>query len=178
MTDSEPLDDPFDDYLNGTLDDARARELEARLQGDVEARRAFIRYVRLHTDLLLELRARQASGRVLDLIGKDLAAAPPQQSTPRRSRPVHRLASLLAATAVLVLAVWAGWRLLGRRAAPDAAVAWLVNAQNCTWTDGEPPGDLRPGRSVRVDRGLAELRFRCGTRMVIEGPAHIDLVSD
>src|SRR5262249_2542343 len=49
--------------------------------------------------------------------------------------------------------------------------------QNCTWTDGEPPGDLRPGRSVRVDRGLAELRFRCGTRMVIEGPAHIDLVS-
>jgi hypothetical protein len=181
MTDPESLDALIDDYLNGLLDDARARDLEARLQADVEVRRAFVRYVRLHTDLSLELRARQASGRVLDLIGKDLAdtaPSPQPKSSSRRARPLHRLASLLAAAAVLVLAVWAGWRLLGPRSAPDEAVAWLVNAQNCTWTDGEPPGELRPGRVLRIDRGLAELRFRCGTRMVIEGPAHIDLVSD
>src|SRR5262249_11073801 len=180
MTDPEPLDALIDDYLNGLLDDARARDLEARLQADVAARRAFVRYVRLHTDLSLELRARQASGRVLDLIGMDLAATSPTphpQSPPRPARSVHRLVSLIAAAAVLILAVWAGWRLLGPRSAPEEAVAWLVNAQNCTWTDGEPPGELRPGRSVRIDRGLAELRFRCGTRMVIEGPAHIDLVS-
>jgi hypothetical protein len=186
MTDPEPtnesFDTLFDDYVNGLLDATRTRDLEAWLLADVEARRAFVRYTRLHTDLLLELRARKASDRALELIGQDLPAAArtSQQSRevrhPRRPL-VHRLASWFAASAVLLLIVWGGWRLFGPRPANDEAVAWLVNAQNCTWTDGEPPGELRAGGAVRIDRGLADLRFRCGTRILVEGPAHLDLVS-
>jgi FecR protein len=56
-------------------------------------------------------------------------------------------------------------------------VAWLVNAQNCAWTDGDPPGDIRPGRTLRIDRGLAEIQFRCGARVVVEGPARLEFLS-
>ena len=184
MSDPEPTDESldalFDDYLNRLLDSTRTRDLEARLLGDVEARRAFVRYTRLHTDLLLELRARKASDRALELIGQDLPVAAPashREDNHQRRLLVRRLASWFAATAVLVLIVWGGWRILGPRPASDSAVAWLVNAQNCTWTDGEPPGELRAGGAVRIDRGLADLRFRCGTRILVEGPAHLDLMS-
>jgi hypothetical protein len=175
-TPNEPLDALFEGYLNGTLAEARLGELEARLLADGEARRAFVRYVRLHTDLVFELRARQASDRVLDRIGRDLPALAPTRAV-RRTR---RLGLLLAAAAALLLAVGVGWRLAGPRtdASADEAVAWLANAQNCTWAGGEPPGELRPGRALRIDRGLAEVRFRCGARIVIQGPAHLDIVSD
>src|SRR5262245_38823773 len=175
MTDPEPvnesLDAYFDDYLNGVLDATRTRELEARLLADVEARRAFARYTRLHTDLLLELRARKASDRALELIGQGLPDTSASQYSHRNINLPHRslarrLASWFAACAVLLLVVWGGWRLFGPRPASDEAVAWLVNAQNCTWSDGEPPGELRAGGTVRIDRGLADLRFRCGTRVL------------
>ena len=181
MTDPDnpntPLDDLIEGYLNGTLDESQSRDLEARLLADVGARLAFVRHVRLHTDLVFELRARQASDRVLDLIGQDLRPAPQPARVARRTR---RLGVRLAWAAVVLLAVGIGWGLLGPRPAGrgDEAIAWLANAQNCTWADGEPPGELRPGRSVRIDRGLAEVRFRCGARVVIQGPAHLDLVSD
>src|SRR4051812_36994063 len=171
----DPLAALFEDYLNGLLDDARTGELEARLLADGEARRAFVRYVRLHTDLGFELRARQASDRVLSLIDQERPAATPAR--PRR-RFGRRVVALAATAVALLLAVGLGWRLFGPRPAGDEAVAWLANAQNCTWVDGEPPGELRPGRSVRIDRGLAEVQFRCGARVVIEGPAHLDLISD
>ena len=46
MTASD-LHDWFDDYLNGTLDEARLRRLEARLRADAEARADFVRYCRM-----------------------------------------------------------------------------------------------------------------------------------
>jgi hypothetical protein len=174
---TDPLLGLFEDYLTGQLDDARAAELEARLLAGVEARRAFVRYVRLHTDLVTELRARQASDRVLNVINRELSTDHPP--APRR-RIAHRVVGLLAIAVALLLAVALGARLFGPRpaTATEEAVAWLANAQNCTWADGAEPGELRPGRSVRIDRGLAEIRFRCGARVVIEGPAALDLVSD
>src|SRR5262249_34909628 len=60
----------------------------------------------------------------------------------------------------------------------ELAIAWLVNAQNCEWADGAGPlGDLRGGTSVRLERGLAEVRFECGARVVLEGPASLELLS-
>jgi ferric-dicitrate binding protein FerR (iron transport regulator) len=163
---TEPLPALIEDYLNGTLDEARLADLEDRLRADPEARRSFVRYARLHTDLHLELRARQASERVLDVIDR-------QTATPARRR---RGRTLLAVAAGLVVAAAVGWGVVHGRGT-DATVAWLVNAQNCTWADGQPPGDLRAGTTLRVDRGLAELRFQCGARVVLEGPARLELLS-
>src|SRR6516225_6694482 len=72
---SKQLQELIDDYLNGLLDEARTRELEERLRADADARRYFVRYARLHTDLHLEARTRQASERALNLIDRMERAA-------------------------------------------------------------------------------------------------------
>jgi hypothetical protein len=182
MTVPEPLPTLVEDYLNGTLDEARMGELENLLRADPEARRYFVRCARLHTDLHLELRARQVSARVLDAIGEDVAhpaltlPLPPRAVGSNRTSRLRRVAAILAIAAGLLLAVALGQRLT--RSGGDEAVAWLVNAQNCAWANGEPPGDLRAGTTVGIDRGLAELRFQCGARVVIEGPARFELLSN
>jgi ferric-dicitrate binding protein FerR (iron transport regulator) len=168
---SASLRDLIEGYLNGTLDETRLGDLEGRLRADPEARRYFVRYARLHTDLHRELRARQASERVLDVIGLP---------TPGPDRLRWRGPALAAIAAGLLAAVALGWwgvrGISGSRA--ESTVAWLVNAQNCTWAGGDPPGELRVGTAVHIDRGLAELHFRCGARIVLEGPANLELVSD
>jgi hypothetical protein len=168
-----PLHDLIEDYLNGTLDESQLRELEGRLRADPEARRYFVRYARLHTDLCRELRARHASERVLDVI---------EQSRPSPD-PVRRWRLGLAALAVgLLIAItfgWWGWHIREHsRSAAETTVAWLVNAQNCTWAGGDLPGELRAGTMVRIDRGLAEFHFRCGATVLLEGPSSLELMSE
>jgi ferric-dicitrate binding protein FerR (iron transport regulator) len=187
--DREPLLALVEDYLTGRIDEARLQELEARLRDDPEARREFVRYARLHTDLHFELRAREASERVLDAIGREpesqsAMASPASQSchptqpapAPRPSFARRRAFVLTAVAAGLLVAVGLGWWAL-RPSEAQSEVAWLVNAQNCTWTGGEPPRDLRPGKLLSVERGLAEFQFQCGARVILEGPAQLELLS-
>ncbi|HEY8505100.1 MAG TPA: FecR family protein [Gemmataceae bacterium] len=172
--DPERLKDLTDAYLSDLLDEAGVRELETRLRADPEARRYFVRYARLHTDLHLEARARRAGARALGAIA-DLAPPP-------RPRRIPAALPVLAAAAAVLLVV-AGFRLSPEAqpgpegATREPAVAWLVNAQNCRWGDGAAAGDLRAGTTLSLERGLAELRFRCGARVVLEGPARLELVS-
>jgi hypothetical protein len=62
-------------------------------------------------------------------------------------------------------------------AADGPEVAWLVNAQDCRWAGGAAPADMRPGTVLAVDRGLAEVRFRSGAVVVLQGPAALELLS-
>jgi hypothetical protein len=90
---------------------------------------------------------------------------------------------LIAAAALLLALGLGGWLLLTGRPGPDVpepdlAIAWLVNAQDCQWADAvEPGGSMQAGRVLAVARGLAEVRFRCGARVVLEGPARLELLS-
>ena len=167
----EPLPALIEDYLTGQIDEPRLRELEARLRDDPEARREFVRYARLHTDLHFELRAREASERVLDAIDRD-ADPQPEPAAPRPPQLLRRrvVLSAIAPVARPAASVW--WAV-----GPRSKVAWLVNAQNCTWAGGEPPTDLRPGKFLSIERGLAEFRFQCGARVILEGPAELELLS-
>jgi hypothetical protein len=177
----EPLKDLIDDYLNGQLEVARLRELEDQLRNNVDARRYFVRYARLHTDLYLEARTRQASERVLSLIDQmERAGEPPRARSPRWLRSLLSAKSLVSAACLLLVlgaGVWAlkggGWLEGGR----DQAIAWLVNAQNCQWSQEEPTGDMQAGKVLQLERGLAEVRFQCGARVVMEGPASLELLS-
>jgi hypothetical protein len=183
----DDLKDLIDDYLAGLLDEARMRQLEERLRADAAARRYFVRYCRLHTDLHLEVRAHQVGDRALRALaqGEALAMALPPGPKPAgapASRARRILASfplkLLAAAALLLLALSIGWRLANRPGEEPQEVAWLVNAQNCQWAeDTEPAGAMRAGNVLRIERGLAEIHFRSGARVVLEGPATLELLS-
>jgi hypothetical protein len=122
----------------------------------------------VHTDLHFELRAREASERVLGEIDREAPVAVPSP------RPGFRRRAFAVAAAVVLFAVGLGWWALRPG---SAEVAWLVNAQNCTWAGGEPPRELRRGTVVAVQRGLAEFQFQSGARVVLEGPARLELLS-
>src|SRR6516164_7716976 len=126
---SQCLQDLIDDYLGGRLDEDRTKELEELLHADAGARRHFVRYARLHTDLGLEVRARKAGERALGRIEQlDPAGRPPRPELLRRCLTPR----VLGAAAGLLLALGVGWWLLaGRPTAADEpggepAVAWLV----------------------------------------------------
>jgi hypothetical protein len=181
---SERLQDLIDDYLHGLLDEARMKELEEHLRADADSRRYFVRYARLHTDLHLEHRARRASVRALDRISQltEVPAAPaPGTATTSnwllRGRWFRRYWFVPAACLVLAFGI-GGWLLNGRpRPEGEPAIAWLVNAQNCQWSREEPTGDMQAGKVLELERGLAEIRFQCGARIVLEGPASLGLLS-
>jgi hypothetical protein len=63
---------------------------------------------------------------------------------------------------------------------PAANVAWLVNAQDCKWEGGEsamPGRDMRAGKTLRLQSGLAEIEFDRGARLILRGPAGLRLIS-
>jgi hypothetical protein len=169
MTPQELLD-AFDAYLAGTLPDEQLPTLEVALRDDPTARAAFVRYLQLHADLALEMRARRAGDRLLDSlqVTPEPAPAPSPRSLARWLGPI-----LTIAASVAIALSGAFWP---RPVMPAEEVAWLVNAQNCEWSDGEP-GPMKAGTTVKLDRGLAALRFRSGAKLVIEGPAEVKLIS-
>jgi hypothetical protein len=176
---SEPLKDLIDDYLSGLLDETRIRELEERLRADADARRYFVRYARLHTDIHLEVRARKAGERALDRIEQLI-----QDGFLSRRSLLRKAVARLTIAAGLLFAVVAGWLLVKGRTVPndgqghEPAVAWLVNAQNCLWSDDVgPAGDMHQGKVLTLARGLAEIRFQCGARVVLNGPASLQILS-
>jgi hypothetical protein len=171
----DDLKNLIDNYLAGQLDEAGMSHLEERLRADAAARRYFVRYCRVHTDLHLEVRARQVGERALRALAEAGGGAPPRTRRLFALLPVK----LLAAAALVLLCVGAGWWLATRPgAAEPQEVAWLVNAQNCQWAeDTEPTGTMRAGTVLRINRGLAEIQFRSGARVVLEGPASLELLS-
>jgi hypothetical protein len=174
----DDLRDLIDEYVSGVIDEARLKELEAHLLADADARRYFVGYCRLHTDLELDARASQATDRALQSI--DQRSSVPPQVTGR-----WRLArwGLSLAAAALLAAI--GWWIVSRPT-PDSPekppvreeMAWLINAQNCQWAENmAPAGDMQPGKELRLERGLAEVRFQKGARVIVEGPANLEILT-
>src|SRR5262249_29308348 len=183
-----PLKDLIDAYLSGLLDEAGLRELEECLRGDADARRYFVRYARLNTDLHLEVRARQASARALHRIEQLTLSGPLHSSNsvatgraPRRGSILQRCLTprTFVPAACLLLAIGVGWVLMkgiGQDGAGrESATAWLVNAQNCRWSEEEPTGDMQAGKILKLESGLAGIRFQCGARDMLEGPGSLAL---
>src|SRR5262249_41504777 len=188
----ELLKDLIDDYLSGFLEEARLHELEQRLCADADARRYFVCYARLHTDLHLQVRAWKATERALDKIERLAQTGSPYTPTPLRTDSSPPQGSflrqclaprLLVPAACLLFAIGVSWWLVSRNlgqegSGRESTIAWLVNAQNCQWSEGEPVAGMQAGKIFKLERGLAEICFLCGARVVLEGPARLELLSE
>lgn len=170
MTDiPDDLKARIDEYLDGTLEAEGMRALEEQLQQSKAARDYFVRYSGLHSDLFLDARSNRVADRALGTIA------------PTAGRQQRSGLRAIAVAAGILLAMFLGWRLgVHRKSATEPeAVAWLVNAQDCQWADGQSPEEgLTVGTILNVERGLAEIRFRKGTHVVLNGPAKLELLSD
>jgi hypothetical protein len=186
--------DLLDEYCSDTIDDERLGKLEAYLLADEAARREFVAYFQLHTELLFAVRARRAADSVLRLI-EDRAPHRPAGARWgwewRWRRAVAATAAVAAAAVLLV-----GFTLLlwprGRREAPvairpypkvdvNSGLAMILKLDGVQWEEaGEPhpaEGDLlAPGR-FRFRSGRVTLSMLSGVMLNLEGPADLDLVS-
>ena len=89
----------------------------------------------------------------------------------------------LAAAAVLLLSGYLGWRVLRTpSAAGDLSatqpVAVLKEDADAVWKDTSPTprGSLVPG-ILKLESGMAAIEFTSGARVLLEGPAELELVS-
>jgi hypothetical protein len=166
----------IDAYCGGTIDEEGLRRLESILLADAEARRLFVEYHGIHTELQFATWAKGATARALGLVGH----AAPEGRPARRWRP-GRWAALAAGVLIAAVAFAVGRGMLQRRpGVVGQNVAWLVNAQDCLWAGGEsatPGRDMRAGKTLRLERGLAEIEFDRGARLILQGPAALELVS-
>ncbi len=163
---------------HGTATVEQQRALNALLRGNPVARDEYI--------LRLEIHSRLASDP--DLFARDLADAiplpihaEPSKSTSRGHRTPWLLA-LAACVALLFSVAW--WALRSepgvRKGETSKAIAMLNRTADATWQQpGEAPrpgGPLEPGW-LRLKSGLAQIVFYSGARLVIEGPAELQLIS-
>jgi len=201
---SGSIADLVDGYLTGRIEAAGLSELEAKLLADEGARREFLRYCQMQADIGFAVRASVAGRRALQTIQAPAAQAPAARrslldvgavagkapgilSEGLDARPLRRKLRLIAAMALACLLAAGAWgmasRWWGDRGSPaggdrPGVTAWLVNAQDCQWEEAmAPTGDMRAGGLLRIKRGLAEVGFRCGARMVLEGPASLEILS-
>jgi hypothetical protein len=202
MSGDPPLLQPYDDlisaYGDGEISDADLRRLEACLMESAEARKAFVAAFQFRTELHFAVRARRAADAAIEGIyaGKTAPARFSHDRVFQRIWP-GRLRLPLAATSI-VLACLLGWVVLAKfterrvrlpetladgmtpARVPGGNIAWLVNAQDCQWAkaEGEMPGrDMKAGKQLRLLRGLAEIEFDRGARVILQGPANLELKS-
>ncbi len=138
------------------------------------------------------MRAGHAADAVLDRLTPKTAAPchPAGRIRPWLSRPAARWLTGVAAGIAMASFAFAALRLSGvigpvragndRPAAAQAVnVAWLINAQDCRWTgtDQKPGRDMRSGKVLQLEQGLAEIEFDRGARVILQAPAALELVS-
>jgi ferric-dicitrate binding protein FerR (iron transport regulator) len=177
---------------DGELAEAQYARLEELLQADAECRRYYLEYLDLHARLLVHPRLAAAAPLPTPAAAAPVSADPP----PARRRRIRQLlqygavaATTLAASLLVQVFVWPPPRPDGERAAtlpPGPAervpgyVATLVQATRCVWEgDGQPPhlgSRLLPGE-LRLQKGLARIRFDSGPDLVVEGPSALRLDS-
>ena len=156
------------------------------------AREHFVAYFHHHTEIQFAIRAGRAADAVLDQIVPGSGAVKKGHAPGKRWRSwqPHRGWVAAAAGVALVGAGIVAARIGGsirpqRQFTAVAAkpttggIAWLVNAQDCRWAGQEqkPSRDMQAGKFLRLERGLAEIEFDQGARVILQGPAGLQLIS-
>ncbi len=114
-----------------------------------------------------------------------ITGSPRMPSIPHRSlrktpKPARGWPAL-AAAAVLLLSGYLGWRALR----PPSAAGGLASTQpvavlkedaDAVWKGSTPRGSLVPG-TLKLESGMAAIEFISGARVLLEGPAELELVS-
>jgi hypothetical protein len=186
---SSEFDEAVAAVCDGSFSDEQAGALNDLLRGNPGARDEYILRVELHSRLasdpdlfaatILPTGGPSQEGRLGEYPQNGL----PLQ--PLRQRHSQMLGWAVAAAACIALLAtgwwgWRGWRQDEREGVTSKAVAMLNRGVDAQWDSrDEPPrlgAPLDPGW-LRLKSGLAQVVFYSGARVVIEGPAELQIIS-
>ena len=186
---SHEYDDAVAAVCHGSVSEEQAWALNELLRIDPAARDEYLFRVELHARLasnadLFVVTTPQAgetpsAGRLSDYSQKVVPFRPSRHGR----RQVLGWAAALAACVALLASGWWGWRSWRqdeRKGATSKAVAMLNRVVDAQWnsSDGAPRvgAPLDPGW-LRLKSGFAQVVFYSGARVVIEGPAELQIIS-
>ena len=152
MNPADPRHDWMQQYVDGTASAEAVAQLEAALCDDAELRALFVEY--LNIDGMLTDSA----------VVFPVASQPKVVAFPVAQR--HPLRGWLAVAAVVMLCALGAWAWERNR-----AVAEVSAVAGTEWKTGDA---LRRG-PVRVTGGVVEMVFKTRARVVVEGPADLEL---
>lgn len=183
------FDDAVAAVCHGSATETEMRALNELLRSDSRAQDEYLFRVELHTRL--------ASDRDLFSQPQDAAVACTlpdisaitrrntlsfEPAAPTSKRKMARVLALAACLVFTSVGVWSLWfkQPATRTGTTSAAVAMLIRTVDARWdhnTEAVRVGSaLEPGW-LRLKSGLAQVVFYSGARVVIEGPAELQLVS-
>ncbi len=186
---SSEFDDAVAAVCHGTPSDKQGRALNELLRRDAAALDEYILRLELHSylaserDLFASAELRQTSL----FIGAERAvhqgngfSGKLEQGRPNKWK--FWTIAMAACLALLAAGLWSvrQFRLTERSLTTSKAVAMLNRAADAQWNQGnEIPrlGALLEPGWLRLEAGLAEVIFYSGARLVIEGPAEVQLIS-
>lgn len=184
---SRTFDEAVAAVCHGTAPDEQVRALHELLRREPAARDVYLLRVELHARLASDPNLFADHGMVA-AGGNAMEPAPaeprpegrlPPPRPARRRRWARQVA--FAAGVAFLLAGGLAWHFMASRGGGSRrAVAMLNRAVNARWHPADPiprlGAPLEPGR-LRLQSGLAQVVFYHGARVVIEGPAELQLVS-
>jgi hypothetical protein len=161
------------DLCDGNLGAEQHARLEALLDGDAECRLIYLAYVDMHAHLLIRPQ----------LFGSTPTMPVAPDRTRRGWTQIIRYGLVVSATLAASLLVQFLWRPLAfddthngtvappavKVAAPPAYVATLTQTPDCVWDQARIGPRLQPGE-LRLQKGIARIRFDSGSDLVVEGP--------
>lgn len=163
---------------DGVATEAQRERLAQILSESEAARQFYVRFMSLSASL----------HDYADEMQTDEAAAPVAHVRIVPPAVLFWTLSSLTAAALVVLALWlahlsrrnSGGDNLATETDKDEFVARLTGAKDCAWSSAEHPqaGEpLRRGQRVELTAGMAEITFDSGARVVLEGPALLNVGS-
>jgi ferric-dicitrate binding protein FerR (iron transport regulator) len=185
---SPEFDDAVAAVCHGSATDAEMRALSELLRSDARARDEYLLRVELHSRLASDPDLFAQAGEVRAACGGSAIQPKGQRNTmipikPKASTPrgtAVTLLTLAACLALLAIGIWSirSWQPASKTGVTSAAVAMLTRTVDADW--GNAPvregSALEPGW-LRLKSGLAQVIFYSGARVVIEGPAELQLLS-
>lgn len=177
---SREFDEAVADVCHGSISEDQARALNELLRRDPRARDEYILRIELHSRLASEPDLFVAAAQETSAALQNVIPLSPTQPVRRQ---VLGWAAALAASVALLAGGWWGWHASQpgeRKRATSNAVAMLNSAVEAQWSsqDSAPRlgAPLEPGW-LRLKSGLAQVVFYSGARVVIEGPAELQIIS-
>lgn len=179
---SREFDEAVATVCHGAASDEQLRALNELLRGDAAARDEYILRLEVHSrlasepDLFAETKsnAEQQTGLPKNILPLQI---------PRRAYRKMRWGIALAACFALLASGWWAMRVSHpgeRKGTTSTAVAMLNRVVDAQWNQhDEAPrlgAPLEPGW-LRLKSGLAQVVFYSGARVVIEGPAELQIIS-
>lgn len=167
--------------VEGLLDGPGMMRLLELCRNDEALRKRFMNLV--DVDRLLEMALRDASGisfsrEVVEKIGwdgepgKETEFVKPVMERIVKASVFRRSARRWAAAGIAAMALLGmGLMFVGRQ-----PPAWIHRDDAATWTGDEPAEKLKPGARLRLAGGLAEIHFRNGAELILEGPADLEIL--